>query len=46
VEPPDAWPGRAAVRWVERLAAGEGFAAGEGEELVRVAQILDRIYGR
>jgi predicted dehydrogenase len=46
VEPPDAWPGRAAVRWVERLAAGEGFTAGEGEELVRVAQILDRIYGR
>jgi predicted dehydrogenase len=46
VEPPDAWPGRAAVRWLERLAAGEGFAAAEGDQLVRVAEILDRIYDR
>jgi predicted dehydrogenase len=44
--PPDAWPGRAAVAWVERLAHGERFDAREAHELVRVARILDRIYGR
>jgi predicted dehydrogenase len=46
VEPPDAWPGRAAVAWARRVAAGAGFDAAEGAELVRVAEILDRIYGR
>ncbi len=41
--PPDAWSGRAAVVWAERLARGERFdAANEG--LVRVAEVLDRIY--
>jgi predicted dehydrogenase len=44
--PPDAWGGRAAVRWAERLAAGEGFDGAEGERLVAVADVLDRIYGR
>lgn len=43
--PPDAWPGRAGVDWVKRLAAGERFSE-EAEELVQVAQVLDRIYGR
>jgi predicted dehydrogenase len=46
VEPPDEWPGRAAVAWARRVAAGAGFDAAEGAELVRVAEILDRIYGR
>jgi predicted dehydrogenase len=46
VEPPDAWPGRAAVAWARRVAAGAGFDAAEGAELVRVAEILDRLYGR
>jgi predicted dehydrogenase len=46
VEPPDPWPGRAAVAWARSVAAGEGFDAAAGEELVRVAEILDRIYGR
>jgi predicted dehydrogenase len=46
VEPPDEWPGRAAVDWARRVAGGERFDAREGEELVRVARILDRIYGR
>jgi predicted dehydrogenase len=46
VEPPDAWPGRAAVAWARRVGAGEGFDAAAGDELVRVAEILDRIYGR
>jgi predicted dehydrogenase len=46
VEPPDDWMGRAAVEWARRLAAGERFDAAEAEEHVRVAQILDRVYGR
>jgi predicted dehydrogenase len=46
VEPPDEWPGRAAVAWARRVAAGERFDAAEAAELVRVAEILDRIYGR
>jgi len=45
-EPPDAWPGRAAVAWARRVAVGDRFDEAEGEQLVRVAQILDRIYGR
>jgi predicted dehydrogenase len=45
-EPPDDWPGRAAVAWTNRIAAGEGFDAAEAEEILRVARILDRIYGR
>jgi len=43
--PPDAWPGRAGVVWAERLARGENFAS-EAEEFVRVAEVLDQIYGR
>jgi predicted dehydrogenase len=46
VEPPDGWPGRAAVAWARRVAAGAGFDAAQGAELVRVAEILDRVYGR
>jgi predicted dehydrogenase len=44
--PPDSWGGRAIVAWAERLAAGERFDAREADEYVRVAEILDRIYGR
>ena len=43
--PPDEWSGRAGVAWAERLAKGEGFHE-EAEEFVKVAQVLDRIYGR
>jgi predicted dehydrogenase len=46
VDPPDAWPGRAAVAWASRVASGDGFDAAAGAELVRVAEILDRMYGR
>ena len=46
VEPPDAWPGRAAVEWAQRITRGEGFDATFGDELIRSAEILDRIYGR
>jgi predicted dehydrogenase len=43
--PPDAWGGRAAADWAQRLAAGEGFDASV-ERLVDVAEVLDRIYAR
>ena len=45
VEPPDAWGGRAAVRWSGELASGSGFDAGV-ERVVDVARVLDAIYGR
>jgi predicted dehydrogenase len=44
-EPPDDWGGRAAVDWARRLAAGERFDPA-AEELVPVAETIDRIYGR
>ncbi|MFL5226227.1 MAG: Gfo/Idh/MocA family protein [Microvirga sp.] len=43
--PPDAWGGRAAADFATRLAAGERFDAA-AEQLVAVARVLDRIYGR
>ncbi|WP_026614534.1 Gfo/Idh/MocA family protein [Ensifer aridi] len=43
--PPDAWGGRAAATWAERLAAGQRFDP-ENECFVAVADVLDRIYGR
>jgi predicted dehydrogenase len=45
VEPPDAWGGRAAVEWAERLAAGARFDS-EADRLVDVAEVIDRIYRR
>ncbi|MBB3911126.1 Gfo/Idh/MocA family protein [Sphingomonas desiccabilis] len=44
-DPPDAWGGRAAADWAERLAHSRHFAE-DAEELVRSAEVLDRIYGR
>ena len=43
--PPDAWGGRALVRWAERLAAGEGFDP-DTARVVDVARIVDAMYGR
>jgi predicted dehydrogenase len=43
--PPDAWGGRAAADWATRLARGARFDPA-AEQLVDVAQVLDRIYGR
>ncbi|RDV13722.1 gfo/Idh/MocA family oxidoreductase [Pontibacter diazotrophicus] len=43
--PPDEWSGRAGVAWAERLANGEGFDEA-AEEFVKVAEVLDKIYGR
>lgn len=43
--PPDNWGGRAAVEWMRKLGAGEGFGgstAGLGDS----ARVLDRMYGR
>jgi predicted dehydrogenase len=45
VEPPDAWSGRAAVRWAERLARGERFDPA-AEHLVDLHAVVDRIYAR
>ena len=43
--PPDAWGGRAAADWAMRLASGERFDPA-AQQLVEVARVLDRIYGR
>ncbi len=44
-EPPDSWPGRAAVEWARRLQSSQRFN-NDAEEHIAVAQILDRLYGR
>lgn len=44
-DPPDAWGGRAAVAWAERLARSPRFDE-EAGQFVRSAEVLDRIYGR
>jgi predicted dehydrogenase len=44
-EPPDDWGGRAAVDWVEKLAAGERFA-GTTSGLLETTRTIDRLYGR
>ena len=44
-DPPDAWGGRAIVDWARRLAGGSGYNASI-ENIVQVASVLDRIYGR
>ena len=43
VAPPDAWGGRAAVAWAERIAAGARFDP-EIERVADVARVLDAIY--
>jgi predicted dehydrogenase len=45
VEPPDPWGGRAVCEWAGRLARGARFDE-EAEEVVEVARVVDRIYGR
>jgi predicted dehydrogenase len=44
-EPPDAWGGRALVRWAERVAAGARFDPA-ATHLLDVARVVDQIYGR
>ncbi len=43
--PPDAWGGGAVAAWAERLAADSSFDP-EVRQVVDVARVLDRIYGR
>jgi len=43
--PADAWYGRAAVMWAEKLAAG-GTYDSEIEQMITVTDVLDRIYQR
>lgn len=44
-DPPDAWGARAAANWAERIAASPRFDPA-ADEFIRVAEVLDRIYGR
>jgi predicted dehydrogenase len=44
VEPPDDWGGRAITEWAERVGAGSRFDP-SAESFVRVAEVVDRIYG-
>jgi predicted dehydrogenase len=43
--PPDEWGGRALVAWARRLAADRGFDE-DVDQLIGVAELIDRIYGR
>jgi nucleoside-diphosphate-sugar epimerase len=43
--PPDAWAGRTAVEWVDRLAKGQRFDP-SAEQLVQVATVLHSICER
>lgn len=43
--PPDDWSGRAGVAWARQLAAGGRYQS-QAEEFVKVAAVLDKIYGR
>jgi predicted dehydrogenase len=44
-EPPDEWGGRAICAWARRVAESHGFDP-EVERAVRVAELIDLIYGR
>ncbi len=43
--PPDDWGGRAAVQWARAVATGGRFDA-EAWQALRVAELLDQLYGR
>jgi len=45
VGPPDPWSGRAGLEWARELAAGARFDP-SASQFARVAEVLDRIYGR
>ncbi len=46
VSPPDDWSGRAGVVWAKELLEGKKHDPEAGEEFIRTAEIIDRIYGR
>jgi predicted dehydrogenase len=43
--PPDEWGGRALIDWARRLGNGRHYDP-EVEQIVQVARVIDRIYGR
>jgi predicted dehydrogenase len=43
--PPDEWGGRALIAWAQRLVAEPAFDE-DVEQLIQVAELIDRIYGR
>jgi hypothetical protein len=45
-KPPDPWGARALIAWVSRLGGGNGSFDPDVQQLVEVAEVLDRIYGR
>ncbi|MBK6264977.1 Gfo/Idh/MocA family oxidoreductase [Marivirga sp. S37H4] len=46
VSPPDDWSGRAGLVWAKNLLKGVGYDAISATELVKTAEVIDRIYGR
>jgi hypothetical protein len=43
--PPDEWGGRALIAWAERVGRERSYDHSV-EQLVQVAELIDRIYGR
>lgn len=46
VTAPDNWGGKAGLVWAEALLDGQTYDAVSGEEHLKLAKIIDRIYGR
>lgn len=46
VSPPDDWGGKAIKNWAESLQKGKKFDAEAAKEQIKLAKVLDRIYGR
>ena len=46
VSPPDDWSGRAGSVWAQQLIEGKKHDPKAGEEFIKTAEVIDRIYGR
>ncbi|RNL87237.1 gfo/Idh/MocA family oxidoreductase [Sinomicrobium pectinilyticum] len=46
VSPPDDWSGRAGIIWAKAVQAGKGYDYKSAREYIKVAELIDRIYGR
>lgn len=46
VIPPDDWSGKAGVDWAEKVLKGQKYDRQSANELIKTAEIIDRIYGR
>ncbi len=44
--PPDDWMGKAGVIWADKVIGGAGFDSTTASQYIKVAEIIDRIYGR